>query len=78
MNALQKRTNGIIAQMSKLPFNFQMLMFLLIFTSVAIYLVGALETEDGKVLLVLIVVAGLISTARAAYLRNKKLKHSQK
>lgn len=62
--------------MNKLPFNFQLVMFLVIFSSLAIYLVGALETEDGTALLAMVLIAGLISTLRAAYLRNKKIKQS--
>jgi hypothetical protein len=37
-------------------------------------MVGGLETEDGQTLLILVLVGGVISTLRAAYLRNKQIK----
>ena len=64
--------------MNRLPFYLQVSLFGLIFLTLAMYMVGALETEDGKALLVIVLLGGLISTCRAAYLRNKQLKGEQK
>ncbi len=63
--------------MNKMPFFLHLLTFLVSFSLLAIYMVGGLETEDGKALLVIVLVAGLLSTLRAAYLRNKQIKARQ-
>ncbi|WP_156490258.1 MULTISPECIES: hypothetical protein [unclassified Oleiphilus] len=60
--------------MNKMPFSLQVTIFLVTFSLLAIYMVGGLETEDGKTLLVIVLIGGLISTLRAAYLRNKQIK----
>ena len=64
--------------MNRLPFYLQLAIFLLIFLVLAMYIVGALETEDGSALLVIVLFGGLISTFRAVYVRNKKIKGEQK
>ena len=64
--------------MNRLPFYLQVSLFTVIFLTLSMYMVGALETEDGKALLVIILLGGLISTCRAAYSRNKQLKSEQK
>lgn len=61
-----------------MPFFLQVSIFLVSFSLLAIYMVGGLETEDGKALLVIVLIGGLLSTLRAAYLRNKQLKTRQK
>ena len=60
--------------MNKLPLSLQVTVFLLCFAPLAIYMVGGLETEDGKSLLVIVLIGGLISTIRAIYQRNKQIK----
>ena len=60
-----------------MPFFLHLLTFLVSFSLLAIYMVGGLETEDGKALLVIVLGAGLLSTLRAAYLRNKQIKARQ-
>lgn len=60
--------------MNKLPLTIQLAIFLCCFVPLAIYMVGGLETEDGRALLIVVLIGGIISTIRAVYLRNKQLK----
>lgn len=62
----------------KFSFSFQLSLFLCIFLGVAAYMVGGLETEDGRVLLYLVLFGGLASTIRAVYMKNKILRQQQK
>ncbi len=58
----------------KLSFSHQMTLFMLIFLAVGGYTISELETEDGRWLLLLVLVGGVISSIRAIYQKNKILK----
>jgi uncharacterized membrane protein YdjX (TVP38/TMEM64 family) len=62
--------------MNKRPFYLQVLLFLICFVPLALYMVGGLETEDGRSLLVIVLLGGVVSTIRALYTRNKRLKQA--